>query len=229
MYSIAVFSPIATICYATNDMDKKHIITLSGKPGSGKSSTADKVAELLGYTRHSSGDMVRKVLARDRMTLEEYNNQAETDHNLDTETDNELRNLRAKDDIIVDSRLGFYWIPESFKVYLELELDVATARIFKDAVTNSSRSSVGTSSTSLHAVSRQVKQRMLNEQSRFKQLYGVDPYNKNHFDLIVDTARNAPQSVAIAVFDAYKQWLNAEVWEQKVVSIPLGYSYKNQY
>lgn len=212
-----------------NVMEKKHIITLSGKPGSGKSSTADKVAELLGYTRHSSGDMVRKVLAKNKMTLEQYNNQAETNHNLDAQIDDELRNLREKNDIIVDSRLGFYWIPESFKVYLDLDLDVATARIFKDAVTNSSRSSVGTSSTSLPEVSRQVKERMLNEQNRFRQLYGVDPYNKNHFDLIVDTSRNDPQSVAIAVFDSYKRWLDSEVWEPELSSIPLGYSYKNQY
>jgi len=210
-------------------MNKKHIITLSGKPGSGKSSTADKVAELLGYTRHSSGDMVRKVLAENKMTLEEYNNQAETNHNLDSQIDDELRNLRGKNDIIVDSRLGFYWIPESFKVYLDLELDIATARIFKDTVTNSARSSVGTSSTSLHDVSRQVKERMLNEQSRFRQLYGVDPFNKNHFDLIIDTSRNDPQSVAIAIFDSYKQWLDSEVWEQQLSSIPLGYSYKNHY
>jgi cytidylate kinase len=210
-------------------MDKKHIITLSGKPGSGKSSTADKVAELLGYTRHSSGDMVRKILAKNKMTLEEYNSKAETDHNLDTQIDEELRKLREKNDIVVDSRLGFYWIPESFKVYLDLDLDVATARIFKDVVTNSSRSSVGTSSTSLNEVSRQVRERMLNEQNRFRKLYGVDPYLKSHFDLIVDTSRNDPQSVAIAVFDAYKDWLDSEIWEQQVVSIPLGYSYQNQY
>jgi cytidylate kinase len=70
---------------------------------------------------------------------------------------------------------------------------------------------------------------MLNEQSRFRKLYAVDPYQKNHFDLIIDTSRNDPQSVAIAVFDAYKQWLSSEVWEQQTVSIPLGYSYKNQY
>jgi len=210
-------------------MDKKHIITISGKPGSGKSSTADKVSELLGYTRHSSGEMVRRVLSNNNITLEEYNARAETDHNLDTQVDEGLRNLRDQNDIIVDSRLGFYWIPESFKVYLDLDMDVATARIFKDAVSNSSRAAVGTSSTSLSEVSRQVKERMLNEQQRFRKLYGVDPYAKNHFDLIVDTSRHDPQSVAITVFDVYKEWLDSEVWEQRLSSIPLGYSYKNQY
>lgn len=75
-------------------MEKKHIITLSGKPGSGKSSTADKVAELLNYTRHSSGDMVRRILKKNHMTLEEYNARAETDHSLDAEVDEQLRSLR---------------------------------------------------------------------------------------------------------------------------------------
>jgi CMP/dCMP kinase len=210
-------------------MKKKHIITISGKPGSGKSSTADRVAELLSYTRHSSGDMVRQILKRQKMTLEEYNAQAQTDHDLDARVDEALRSLREKEDIIVDSRLGFYWIPESFKVYLDLDIDLATARIFKDAVTNTSRSGAGTSNTSLSTVSRQVRGRMQTEQSRFKKLYGVDPYDTSHFDFVLDTSRQNVQSVAIAIFDAYKQWLDSEVWEPQHHSVPLGYSLKNQY
>lgn len=210
-------------------MEKRHIITISGKPGSGKSSTADKVAELLSYTRHSSGDMVRKELSKNGMTLEEYNKKANTNHSLDTKIDEALRQLREKKDIIIDSRLGFYWIPESFKVYLDLDIDLATARIFKDTVSNNARSSVGTSSTSLDEVSKQVRDRMLTEQSRFRRLYGVDPYDTNHFDFIIDTSRQNPQSVAIAVFDAYKDWLDSEVWEQRRNTVPLGYSLKNQY
>tara|TARA_B100000508_G_scaffold31981_1_gene24565 strand:+ start:9930 stop:10562 length:633 start_codon:yes stop_codon:yes gene_type:complete len=210
-------------------MKRKHIISISGKPGSGKSSTADKVAELLGYTRHSSGDMVRKILKEKHLSLEEYNAQARDDHDLDALVDEQLRALRDQKDIVVDSRLGFYWIPESFKVYLDLDLGIATARIFKDAVSNEMRSSVGTDSSSLDDVSRQVKSRMLDEQNRFRRLYGVDPYDKRHFDFIIDTSRQNPQSVAIAVFDAYREWLDTEEWTQKKNEVPLGYSYKNQY
>lgn len=210
-------------------MQKKHIITLSGKPGSGKSSTADKVAELLGYTRHSSGDMVRRVLKRNGLTLEEYNDKATKNHDLDDQIDEELRKLRDMEDIIVDSRLGFYWLPESFKVYLDLDLDVATARIYNDVSQNESRQSVGTSSTSLATVAQQVQGRMLNEQVRFKKLYNVDPYDASHFDLVIDTSRHNPHSVAVTVFDHYKQWLETEFWEQKKSAIPLGFSFKNQY
>jgi len=211
------------------NMKKKHIITISGKPGSGKSSTADRVAELLGYTRHSSGDMVRHVLAREGMSLEEYNKQAGDDHDLDDKVDEELRSLRNKKDIVVDSRLGFYWIPESFKVYLDLDLEVATARIFKDAVNNKKRSAAGEGTASLPNVARQVKERMENEQNRFRSLYGVDPYSTQHFDLVIDTSRHDPQTVAITVFDIYREWLDSDTWEPRHSAVPLGYSFKNQY
>jgi CMP/dCMP kinase len=210
-------------------MQRKHIITISGKPGSGKSSTADKVAEMLSYTRHSSGDMVRNLLSRKGMTLAEYNKQANDDHALDEKVDEFLRNLRNKSDIVVDSRLGFYWIPESFKVYLDLNLEVATARIYKDAVENKMRSKSGELVTSLDSAARAVRDRMNAEQKRFKDLYNVDPYNLSHFDLVVDTSRHSPQTVALTVFDAYRRWLKTEKWKQERSAIPLGYSFKNQY
>jgi len=205
-------------------MERKHIITISGKPGSGKSTTADKVAELLGYTRHSSGDIVRQVLAKHKMTMAEYNDRAEHDHSLDSAVDGKLRELSNKQDVVVDSRLGFYWIPESFKVYLDLDMAVATARIIKDAVNNTSRSNTGEGNSSLADVTTQVRKRMENEQGRFRAMYHVDPYNLSHFDLVIDTSNQTPQTVALKVFEVYRRWLTAEIWKQERSSITTGHS-----
>jgi cytidylate kinase len=210
-------------------MKRKHIITISGKPGSGKSSTADRVAELLGYTRYSSGDIVRKIVAKQRMTLEQYNTAAEGNYSLDEKIDEELRRLREQRDIIIDSRLGFYWIPESFKVYLDLDLEVATARIFKDSVNNQGRKEAGEGGSSLSDVARQVRTRMNNEQHRFKTMYGTDPFNTQNFDLVIDTSRHDPQTVAITVFDIYREWLDSETWTKRHSAVPLGFSFKNEY
>ncbi len=210
-------------------MEKKHIITISGKPGSGKSSTADKVAELLSYTRYSSGDIVRNLLAREHITLAEYNERAAEDHSFDEKIDQMLRDLRNKNDVVIDSRLGFYWIPESFKVYLDLDIQVATVRIFKDARGNNMRTKGGEFATSLDLVAKQVKDRMETEQSRFKSLYGIDPYNPSHFDLVIDTSRHSPQTVALTVFDTYRRWLKTTTWKREESSIPLGFSFKNDY
>ena len=206
-------------------MSRPSIITLSGKPGSGKSSTADKVAEMLGYTRYSSGDFVRKVLHRRKLTLSEFNQRAATDHSLDEEIDSELRKLRDHKDIVIDSRLGFYWIPESFKVYLDLDIDVATARIFKDAVANASRGTEITASSSITDVQKQVQSRLNAETRRFRSMYGVNPYDTKNFDLIINTARHSPQTVALTVFDHYKQWQKSDEWRQVHTEVPMGYSY----
>ena len=210
-------------------MEKKHIITLSGKPGSGKSSTADRVAELLGYTRYSSGDFVRQFIKRKKMTLEEFNERASAEHDLDDAIDEELRKLRDQRDIVIDSRLGYYWIPESFKVYLDLDMDVATVRIYKDAVENSGRSGEVDAISTIADVEHQVKQRLSNEINRFRSVYGVNPYDKHNFDLVINTSRHSPQTVALTVFDNYKKWLTSDTWEQVVSEVPIGYSFKNQY
>ena len=208
-------------------MQRKHIITLSGKPGSGKSSTADRVAELLGYTRYSSGQIVRSILEKENMTMQEYNERAEDDHALDAKVDEALRSLRDRQDIVIDSRLGFYWIPESFKVYLELDIDVATARIFTDIHSGQERS--GESYQTLAEASSLVRSRMQTEHDRFSNMYRVDPFDTTHFDLVVDTSRHSPETVALTVFDYYRSWLDSETWKPVHSSIPVGYSFKNKY
>lgn len=210
-------------------MDRAHIITLSGKPGSGKSSTADRVAELLGYTRYSAGDFVRKSLQAQHLSLAEFNQKAMAEPALDEKIDAHLRELRSQKDIVVDSRLGFHWIPESFKVYLDLDIDVATVRIFKDRLQNKSRSMEYEISSNLSEVQKQVRARINTERRRFKHLYGVDPYDTSRFDLVINTARHSPQTVALHIFDVYKQWLTTESWLQKHTEVPVGYRYDDDY
>jgi cytidylate kinase len=208
-------------------MERRHIITLSGKPGSGKSSTADRVAEMLGYTRYSSGDFVRSITHKQNITLSEYNKRAESKPEIDHHIDEELRKLRDHQDIIIDSRLGFYWIPESFKVYLDLNSEVAIARIFKDANQNLLRSESGEGSASMNDVIDQVEERMRSERTRFKKLYGINPYSIEHFDLVIDTAQHSPQTVALTIFDTYKKWLVSPSWKQVVSRVPFGFSFKH--
>lgn len=208
-------------------MERKHIITLSGKPGSGKSSTADRVAEMLGYTRYSAGETARAIIHKQKITLSEFNKRAEQHPEIDQQIDEEMRRLRDHRDIVIDSRLGFYWIPESFKVYLDLSNDVAIARIFKDANLNTLRSDSGEGGPSMASVMDQVEERVRSERLRFKKLYGVNPNSIEHFDLVIDTARHSPQTVALTIFDTYRKWLTSSSWKQQISRVPLGFSFKH--
>ena len=221
------FETYSTLAWYTDTMERKHIITLTGKPGSGKSSTADRVAEMLGYTRYSLGEYVRDVTHKQKLTLEEFNNRAEHKPEIDMQIDEKLRSLRDHHDIVIDARLGFYWIPESFKVYLDLDSELAIARIFTDVNLNKNRQKSGEGDADMAEVMDQVMERMRNERKRFKKLYGVDPYSIEHFDLVIDTARHSPQTVALTIFDQYKKWLKSSTWERVMSSVPIGFSFKH--
>ena len=52
-------------------MAKKEIITIAGANGSGKSSTAKKLALQLKFKHFSSGDFMRQIARENNTTLEE--------------------------------------------------------------------------------------------------------------------------------------------------------------
>jgi cytidylate kinase len=173
--------------------------------------------------------MVRELLEKRNMTLEEFNEQAKTERALDEAIDEQLRALRAQNDIVIDSRLGFFWLPESFKVYLDIDMDTAAARIFSDMQDNKKRAKGAALMSTLGEVSWHVKKRMQEERKRYRRHYGIDPYDSSRFDLVVNTERHSPETVALTVFDEYKKWLKTRTWVPVYSEVPLGYSYKNEY
>lgn len=202
-------------------MQKRHIITISGKPGSGKSSTAQQLSKLLGYHRHYSGAIVREIAKRRGLSLGQLNKIAESETEIDHEIDERIKKLATQDQIIVDARLGFHWIPESFKVFLDLSMDVAAARIFHDI---DSRMKSAEYAINVVDVEQGIRERMDSERRRYENLYGINPYHHSHFDLIIDTAQNNPMSVALKIFDHYKVWLRTERWKQVIERASIGQS-----
>ena len=107
---------------------KKEIITICGGLGSGKSSTAKKVAGMLGFQHFSSGDLFRQVGLELGLSVTELNKKAETEPEIDYKVDEKLRSLRDSNKLVIDSRTAYHWIPESFKVYLDLPPEIGKIR-----------------------------------------------------------------------------------------------------
>src|SRR3989338_515710 len=107
------------------------IITISGLPGSGKSTIGKMLAEKLGYRFYSIGDL-RGKMAMDRgMTIEEFNALGEKEAWTDKEADEyQVALAKREDNFIIDGRVSFYFIPQSFKIFLTVDPDVAAARVF---------------------------------------------------------------------------------------------------
>ena len=85
-------------------------ITISGLPGSGKSTVAKKLVETIGYDYYSIGSLMREIAEEKGVSLHNLSLMAESDFSIDKELDEKQKKLKNKDDFIVDSRLGFHFI-----------------------------------------------------------------------------------------------------------------------
>lgn len=184
---------------------KKEIITINGTIGSGKSSTADLVAKKLGFTRFSSGDFMRKIALEMGISLNELSKKAETDPETDKKIDEEVRRAGEKEKIVIDSRLAFHWILNSFKVYLDLSPEIAKERILNNLKENTLRKQSEESSTS-EEIYQKIISRLESEKKRYKELYSIDHTDKNNYDLVVDTEKNNLEQVVEIILREYKKW-----------------------
>src|SRR5215469_2609639 len=109
----------------------KDIITIAGSLGSGKSSTARAVASALGFRHFSSGDRFRQLAAARGESIEAMNISAEVQRDIDLEVDQLLQRMyRTEQRLVIDSRMAWRWMPQSFKVFLVLDPSTAAERVF---------------------------------------------------------------------------------------------------
>lgn len=165
---------------------KKKIITIAGKLGSGKSSTAKKIARMLNMQHFSSGDFLRKLAEERNMTIKELMIAAETDPQIDNDIDSILKSKAGEENLIIDSRLAFHWIPDSFKVYLEIDPDVAAERMFYDLESNESRQK-SEHSKSIAEMKKNMIERHESDVKRYQKLYGINHTDHANFDLVINT------------------------------------------
>lgn len=186
-------------------MERARIITIGGKPGSGKSTISKRLASELGYKHFSSGDLFRAIAREKNISVDKINLLAESDPSIDNMVDQKLRDLgTTESEIVIDSRMAWHWIPHSFKVYLELDLAIAADRIYN--AHNKERFQNEEAASSVDEYRAQLETRLSSEAKRYMALYNVHPYDPAHYDLVIDTYTNNPDQVIEMILAGYKAW-----------------------
>ena len=172
------------------------IITLNGIPGSGKSAVGKRVAEKLHYEFMSMG-MLRRKMAEDLgITLEELNRRGEEDPSSDRIVDEYQEKLgRERDNLIIDGKTSWYFIPHSVKVFLTADYETCAERIMGDDRKVEQFRSIDEAVAS-------IKNRMASDNRRYMKYYGMeDAYDHKHYDLVVDTSHLTIDEVVQKVLD----------------------------
>lgn len=165
-------------------LQRGNIITISGSPGSGKSSVSRLLAKRLGFRHYSIGDLMRALAEKRGISLLELSRKAESDKSMDQELDRMQTELGKKqDNFIIDSRLGFHFIPGSIKIFLETDERKAAERIFHHLRKEEKEN------TSLEKTLENIRRRKQSERMRYRKYYQLDCYNKEQYDFTLDTTQ----------------------------------------
>ncbi len=193
---------------------RKAIITISGIPGSGASAVSKRVAQLLQFQYYSSGEMFKEIAKERGMSIADLNNEARKEGHLDREIDAIVRILGNSEKLVINARLGHYWLHHSFKVHLEVPLEVASERVYSLW----KKEGRVPPDVSIEEVRTDIETQIRAERVRYLEHYGIDIGNMNVFDLVIDTTKEDVDSLAHHIVAEYTHWIGKRPLFPKIVS-----------
>lgn len=179
------------------------LISITGKLGSGKSTICGIMKERYGFEIYSTGAIQREYARKLGITTLELNKRMDENPNLDAEIDNAVTamSIERKDDaLIFDSRMAWHFAKNTFKIFLTIDPMEAARRVIKNQRGEEERY------TDVNDACEKLVERSLIERDRFVDIYGVDYYDYNNFNLVVDTTSRTPEEIVDIIMSAYNEY-----------------------
>jgi cytidylate kinase len=167
-------------------------ITISGPPGSGTTTTARKVSEVLGIPLISAGDLFRDMARKRGMSVEEFSRYAESDPEVDLLIDKSQRERAEKlGTCVVEGRLSAWMINDAnLKILVFADDAIRFQRIAKRE------------RKSVELAKRETLEREAVERERYKKYYGIDIDNWNVYDLVINSSSFTSDEIVEVVLKA---------------------------
>lgn len=178
-------------------------ISITGKLGSGKSTVCHLIRDRYGYEIFSTGAIQREIARSLGISTLELNIRMKTDHSLDDkidETTTRLSRERRDDKLIFDSRMAWHFAENTFKIFLTVDPTVAAERVMANQRDAEERYS------SIEEARDKLVERSRVEQARFIQLYGVDYYDYNNYNLVVDSSTRTPEEIVDIIWNTFQTY-----------------------
>jgi len=181
-------------------------ISITGDLGSGKSTVAKEICHELNYMYLSTGLIQRQLGIDKGMDTLEFNKYSDDNKEVDDYIDQKLKDINYDSNLyVLDSRLAWFFVKNSFKVYLMTIDEVAASRVLTD------KKRIGEPlAKDIQSKINDLKERQRSENNRFKKSYGIEPDIFRNFDLIIDTSTATISEVTSLILTQYKKWQTKE-------------------
>ncbi len=170
-------------------------ITISGPPGSGKTTACNRLSEMLGLKAVVFGKIFRELAAEKHLSLLEFGQLAEKAPSIDEAIDARIVEIaRENENIILESRLSAYMLTRNsipaFKIYLGASPEVRMSRIgVREGQT-------------LEEAKKETIERQASEAKRYMMYYNIDINDMSVYDLVVNTDELDPDGVIDTIMKA---------------------------
>ena len=169
------------------------IITISGMPGSGKSTVAKILVEKLNAERIYVGGIRRELARMKGMTLEELNHYAQTHPETDVDIDKMAAEkallLEREGRVVVDEgRTQFHFLSQSIKIYIKVSVEEGARRIWQDLQQHETSEQRNEGKIgSFDEMKKSIMAREEEDAFRYKKYYDIDHRDEKQYDLVVDS------------------------------------------
>jgi predicted cytidylate kinase len=172
-------------------------ITISGTPGSGKTTVTNILEKKLGIKSVLSGELFRKLAKKYKMTLEEFGKYCEKNSEVDKELDENQIKILKKGNVILEGRLSG-WLAHkndisALKVAIDADLGIRASRIVKRE------------KGSIEKRKKEILKREKSESTRYKKYYNIDLKDTSIYDIIIDSSNKNPQETARIIINKLKK------------------------
>ncbi|MDH7506747.1 MAG: AAA family ATPase [Candidatus Thermoplasmatota archaeon] len=162
-------------------------ITISGTPGSGKTTVAQLLEKKLKLKHVYFGMIFRELAEKHNMSLDEFGKYCEKHSEIDKELDNRQLEILKNDNVILEGRLAGWLayknnIP-ALKVLIDADLETRARRI------------VNREKGLIKERKEEIQKREKSEAIRYKNFYGINIKDKSIYDLVIDSSDKTPEEI----------------------------------
>jgi CMP/dCMP kinase len=163
------------------------LITISGVPGSGKTTVARLLAQRLGLPHVYAGDLYRQEARQRQLSLEQFNALCERDHSIDRALDAKMAERARQGDVVLEGRLAGYLAAQdhldALKVWLDASDEVRAQRVAQREARDW---------RDVLAVNRT---RHASDAKRYRDIYGFDLADTGVYDVVLTTDDRTPDAL----------------------------------
>ena len=188
-------------------MKKRKIIAITGNIAGGKSIVVNKIAKKLGMDTYFASQRFRELARTHNMDIATFNAFIEENPEIDKAIDNAMAEyLKKHDNLVVDSRLAWFFEKDAFKVFISVDLETAAKRLAFDSKNRNVEDKYSTIDEAKVAIIK----RQNYEKDRYKKEYGIDVLDYSNYDLVIDSTNLSTEEMTKMIIEEYNEWLSKD-------------------